>query len=387
MLGSRNALALPVVARRHFALLAAVLLAAVPAPAAAQVVAASQLGTAWDWLVGSDPFYAEAGATEFSPVSATGDASFSGPVRLGVSCCKDPLTGAPLTAPGLTIDVKPEPCREPVFTPASEPRPAIPPRPPQIGPALPLCPAAPEVTVAVAPGQPAAAVLRLRAATGAAPVTVVATLVADWAGGRATRDVYASVAPAPWPGDGPAPACASGVTLVPLAAIRPPPPQGKRAIMPSAVYSLGVGFPAGSPASGVGMQIDFSAASTTGPLPPGVTTVTLANSAGWPIGMRTVNSRNCGAPARQVIVPAGGIGALSFSADTTTSLVFMKSTCRAALDVLNCWFGSALGMDDLVVLTEGPFWTLFGGRRATIQSVGDWGALPRPDSIAVIRTN
>ena len=50
------------------------------------------------------------------------------------------------------------------------------------------------------------------------------------------------------------------------------------------------------------------------------------------------------------------------SANSVSTLVFSKSTCRAWIDWFGCWGGSGLGLDDIVAFTEGPFWALFGGR-------------------------
>ena len=43
-------------------------------------------------------------------------------------------------------------------------------------------------------------------------------------------------------------------------------------------------------------------------------------------------------------------------------------------------------MDDIVALSEGPFWLLFGNHQVDLTAVGDWGAMRRPDSVAIIRT-
>ena len=358
-------------------------------PAGAQVLVAIELGNSWDWLVGSNPLFAEQNSTQFAPISAASDpfasAPFTGPVRLSVTCCKDQLTGNPVQVPGVAFDVQPAVCREPPFSTESRPPITAGEIDRRLVVALPICASAPDTTVNVAPGNPSPAFLRFRAGA-AAPGTFIATLFASWSGGQATRDIFASVAPAPWPADGPAPACLQGVTALSLASIRPPPPAGKRNSMASSSYPLAAAFPSGTPATGAGLQMTFVPASTTGPIPPTSASVSLTNAAGRPIGVRTIDSRNCAATSPQIVVPAGQTRSISFGAATTTTLVFMKSTCRAWADWFDCWGGSALGMDDIVVLSEGPFWALLGGRRVNATSVGDWGALRRPNSVAIIQT-
>jgi hypothetical protein len=102
--------------------------------------------------------------------------------------------------------------------------------------------------------------------------------------------------------------------------------------------------------------------------------------------MRTANSASCGSPGQQVTVSEGQTRSFSISGTSTTTLVFSKSTCRAWVDAFDCWGRSALGLDDIVAFSEGPFWTLFGGRKVEIETVGNWGSIPRPTSIATIRT-
>jgi hypothetical protein len=66
---------------------------------------------------------------------------------------------------------------------------------------------------------------------------------------------------------------------------------------------------------------------------------------------------------------------------STTTLVFSKSTCRALWNAFDCWGQSALGLDDVVAFSEGPFWTLFGGRKVAIETVGDWASMPTPNLV------
>jgi len=81
-----------------------------------------------------------------------------------------------------------------------------------------------------------------------------------------------------------------------------------------------------------------------------------------------------GTPGRRWIVPPRlrrwqqsgcsepGKKTFPISANSVSTLVFNKSTCRAWIDWFGCWGGSGLGLDDIVAFTEGPFWALFGGR-------------------------
>lgn len=97
-------------------------------------------------------------------------------------------------------------------------------------------------------------------------------------------------------------------------------------------------------------------------------------------------SRNCAATGQQVTAAEGETKTFSMSANSVSTLVFSKSTCRAWIDWFGCWGGSGLGLDDIVAFTEGPFWALFGGRKVDIETVGDCCALPRPNSILTIKT-
>jgi len=108
-----------------------------------------------------------------------------------------------------------------------------------------------------------------------------------------------------------------------------------------------------------------------------LTIVTFKNTLGWPVGMRTVDSRNCAAAGQQVVVAQGQTKSISFSASTATSLILSNSSCRAWWNAFDCWGQSALGLDDLVAFSEGPFWTLFWGKKSRYTNGGRLG-IDRP---------
>jgi hypothetical protein len=219
----------------------------------------------------------------------------------------------------------------------------------------------------------------------AAPGEFIATITADSALGRSSQEVFISVLPAAWPADGPAPTCVPGVEVLSLASINPSPFTWKSRNPDKTVYTFGARFGESLLVEG-GLQFAVVDPGGTGPVPRNVATVTFKNTRGRPVGIRAVDSRSCGSPVRQFTVAAGATATVPINSASTTTLVFSKSTCRAWFDWFDCWGGSALGLDDIVTLSEGPFWTLFGGRTVNIETVGDWGAIPRPNSVATIRT-
>ncbi len=199
-------------------------------------------------------------------------------------------------------------------------------------------------------------------------------------------EMFFSVVSATLPPDGPAPACPPPTIVVPLGSTTPPPFAWKRSIPARTTYVLAAAFSTGALRWGGWLQLTFTNPSVSGPIPLNITVVNFTNTRGWPVALRTVDSRNCAAAGQQIVVAQGQTRSVSFNSGSTTTLVFSKSTCRAWVDWFDCWGRSALGLDDLVTLSEGPYWTLFGGRRVDIETVGDWGAIPRPNSVAVIRT-
>jgi hypothetical protein len=351
------------------------------------VSTSANAGKAWDPLIGANPIFLLPSEAVAVGIEASNNPfntpPFTGNVRLDVECCKDMFTKAPIPSPGLTMALVPFPCRSLDLTTDTR-RPVPPldlPRSPE--PALPPCPNTSGVNVNVSPTSSGRAVLLIRTSANPALGGFIATLRAVSASVSATTEVFVNVLPS-FPADGPAPTCPPALTLMSLASISPPTYTWKRSHIAATSYAVGVAF--SGPASGAGLQFTVVSPGGTGPVPRNVAVVTFKNTTGRPVGMRTTNSRNCTAPGQQVTVAAGETKTLSFSTASTTTLVFAKSTCRAWVDWFDCWGGSALGLDDIVAFTEGPFWMLFGGRKVDIVTVGNWGALPRPNSIATIKT-
>src|SRR5262249_41136311 len=160
--------------------------------------------------------------------------------------------------------------------------------------------------------------------------------------------VFVNVLPARWPADGPAPACASGLAVISLASINPTPLVWKLTNPDRTNFQLAIAF-AGAYSPG-GLSLKVVDPRGTGPIPRNTAIVTFKNTMGRPVGMRTVNSANCALPGQQVTVAQGETKSISINAGSTTTLVFSKSTCRAWVDWFDCWGGSGLGLDDIVVL-------------------------------------
>jgi hypothetical protein len=359
-------------------------------PAGAEILLGNTAGNAWDPLVGANPFFVFPGETQFRGVSVGNNpfaAPLTGPVRLSVDCCVDHVTRTPVPA-SLTVRMVLQQCRLLDLTAGRPPG-----RPPvevtagsQLELALPVCPAEGSVTVNVGPATSAQAFVLAAATTAAPPGRYIATVLAESALGTSTMEMYVSVVPGSWLADGPAPACPPPTLVIPLSAIKPPPYVWKRTSPAATSYPIGMAFQTGAPGGGGGMVVTLADAGGTGPIPIDRTVVRFTNTRGWPVAMRTVDSRSCGTAGQQIVVAQGETKTLTFNAGNTTTLVFSKSTCRAFVDLFDCWGHSALGLDDLVAFSEGPFWALLGGRRVDIETAGDWGTIPRPDSVAVIQT-
>jgi hypothetical protein len=359
----------------------------------AEILVSSNLGNTWDWLIGANPLFVfpmqtrvvglQVANNPFNPPALTGS------VQLQVECCLDMISRAPVTPSGVAVQLVPVQC--PPLIPGGGalpgPDPGLLPGP--AGPGarpLRLCPPTARLGVNVTPTSVGGALLSVTTSGTAAPGGYIARIHADSTLGRSSKDVYLNVLPASWPADGPLPACPPPVTVMSLASVAPTPFVWKATNLAGTSYGVGVRFVSASPAAGAGLRFVLVDPGGTGPIPRNVTTITFKNTKGRPAGMRTVNSASCGAPGQQVLVSEGETKSISISRTSTTTLVFSKSTCRAWIDWFYCWGGSALGLDDIVVFSEGPFWTLFGGRKVDIETVGDWGALFWPASIATIRT-
>jgi hypothetical protein len=368
--------------------LAILLLTGLVGTSRAEILISSNLGNTWDPLIGAFPLFAFPSQTQFaglqvmnSPFNAP---MLTGSVQLQVECCQDMITRAPATPSGLSVQLVPFQCPPP-FLPDPGP-PSLAPPPALLRP-LRRCPPTARLAVSVTPTTAAGALLSVTTSGTAAPGGYIATVHADSALGRSSIGVYVNVLPASWPADGPAPACPPPVTVMSLASISPTPFAWKASNLARTSYGVGVKFTSGSPAAGAGLLFTIvDPGATTGPIPRNVAIITFRNTVGWPVGMRTANSASCGSPGQQVTVSEGETKSFSISGTSTTTLVFSKSTCRAWVDAFDCWGRSALGLDDIVAFSEGPFWTLFGGRKVQIETVGNWGSLARPTSIATIRT-
>lgn len=167
----------------------------------------------------------------------------------------------------------------------------------------------------------------------------------------------------PWPAAGPDPRCGT-TRVLDLSAIAPIPYEAKAKRPSLTVYTLG----ATVPRARVGLQFTIRNAGITPPLAPNEATVKLVNSQGRVVGVRNVNSNDCTIVNTTLLAEAGGVPAtLGISAAGTTTLVFSKSSCRFWF--IGCW---SWGLDDVVQLSEGALWSLFGGREVEIETVGDW---------------
>jgi hypothetical protein len=318
------------------------------------ILITSALGDSWDPLVGADPIFLFPSEFQYSEIVVKNASAppFTGPVHLQVECCKDFISRTAVTPNGLQVMIQPRRC----------PLPA------------PTCRIYRDdnVNVNVGPTLEGRAFVRATTSGTAAPGGYIATVSAVSALGTSSKEIFVHVLPAIWPADGPAPACSPVVSVISLASLTPTPYVWKRTHLASTSYVVAIGLPA--PHSGGGLQFNIVFPGGTGPIPRNTAVVTFKNTKGWPVGIRTTNSRNCGVPGQQVVVAQGDTKSISFSATSTTTLVFSKSTCRA-WNLFDCWGHSALGLDDIAAFSEGPFWALFGGRKVQIETVGDWGSI------------
>ena len=165
----------------------------------------------------------------------------------------------------------------------------------------------------------------------------------------------------PWPATGPPPRCAS--TLNPRS-LRYTPYEAKAKRPSLTSFTLAAKVPRAQ----VGLQFTIRNAGVNPPLAPNQAGVKLINSQGRAVGIRNSNSNDCATVNSTLMAEAGGVPAtLGISTADTTTLVFSKSTCRFWF--IGCW---SWGLDDVVQLSEGALWPLFGGREVEIETVGDW---------------
>jgi hypothetical protein len=294
----------------------------------------------------------------------------NGQVQLQLSCCLDMVSRTPVTPSGLSLQIVPSPgCQFAHF--GSDELFQL------------ICPVANRVVpVDVTPATPGLAYLLVATSSNVTPGGFIATLIADSAVGRSSQEIFINVLSGKWPADGPLLPCKTAVPMISLGSLDPPAWKVKNPNQTT--FSVAVSF-VSNPRKG-GLQFTVVDSGSTKPLPQNTATVTFKNTKGWPVAMETVDRRNCSSAGQLVVVPEGSTATISISRATTTTLVFSKSTCRAWNDWFDCWGRSALGLDEIITFSEGPFWELFGGRRVDIETVGDWGSIPTPDSTAVIRT-
>lgn len=175
--------------------------------------------------------------------------------------------------------------------------------------------------------------------------------------------VMINVLPA-WPPDGAAPACMPGLEVISLNSIKPPPYTWKANNLGNTSYYLGIK----SATLPIGMDVTIKKAPVFPRLEPTEAIITFKNTRGWPVGIRKSDSRSCAVTNPTTTVYEGQTATIRINRTDTTTLVFSKSTCRFWF--IGCW---SVGMDDIFQFSEGPFWTLFGGKQADIETVKDWG--------------
>jgi hypothetical protein len=359
-------------------------LLAIPWISEAVILIGSDTGASWDWLTGANPLFVSPSQMKFAGLEIRNDPfnlpAFTGQVQVQATCCKDMVTKAPVTPAGVTVQITPTRCFVPNLLetlPPREIRRDFPLGTPNLE-RLPPCPATSGATVSISGTTSGSAFMRLSATTGATAGGYIATISATSPQGQVTKDLFFTVLPAAWPGDGST--CPAGLASnISLASLSPTPFVWKTTHAASTSYQVGVGFIGSRP--GTGMEFKIVDPGGTGPLPRNVAIITFKNTKGWPVGLRTTNSAMCNTTGQQVTVAEGETKSISISTTSTTTLVFSKSSCRALINMANCWWGSALGLDDMAAFSTGPFWTLFGGRKVAIETVGDWGTLIAPNMV------
>lgn len=275
-----------------------------------------------------DPIFDPRAIPVFSGSSATStitlaSTSYFGTLNMTPSCCLDLVTSAPVSPSGVTVTLSPGSF---TFAPPQAPGTAV------------LSLSAFQAT----PGKFVAQV------TAADPVNTFSDTVG----------VGFEVLP-PWPGDGPNPACMPGLQVLPLSSLDLFAWRQPMMTAPS-VFSTGVAISSTDPhcaPTGVcaGLELDLSGAPG---FSPNLTMITFKNSthSGF-VKVTSSNSANCAA-STTFTIPAGFTLPVLFAKASTTTLIF--SDASGNTPVAKAQF------------SEGPFWTFFGGRNATINFIGDW---------------
>lgn len=357
------------------ALLLACVLPLCPAAASAQkpqvtLTASHGALSATDWLVSPLPLIVAAGQPASSIITIDPryrdasliDRQYTGQLTLNVSCCF--IQGNPgWVSPGIDVRVRNVPAST-VALSGSAPAWLR----ERMGSGLTL-----SATQVAVQGQPVT--VTLTAAPGPASSLVPGRFLV-WVRAEDTVQGVAASIPllvhvlAPWPADGSAPGCLpAGVETVAFSQINPLPYAWKAGNLGKTSYKLAFN----NQTSQDGLELTFTEVSG---LAPSTSIVTVVHgSRGWPIGVRGSDSGiSCSAQSPVTVVPANSTTTLVINQATTTTLVFSRSICRAFF--IFCW--GQTGMDDVFALSEGAFWTLFGGRAVRIKTVGNWDRAVNP---------
>ena len=218
----------------------------------AEIWITSDLGITWDWLIGARPLNVSPGETRFDALQVFNrpfdPAPVTGPVQLQVDCCKDMVSRAAVTPSGLSISVCGSQTREVLRN--------------QRVFVMPDCTTTTVGVTATTWGQ---AFLMVEASNAALSGGFIATISADSTAGRSSKEVFVNVLPAQWPGDGPAPACVSGLEVISLASIRPSPLAWKLTNPDKTNYQFATAFTGANSPGGLSVKIVDPGG--TGPIP------------------------------------------------------------------------------------------------------------------------
>ncbi len=276
-----------------------------------------------------DPIFDPRALPVFSGSSAASTitiASFgySGRLNIASPCCLDLLTSAPALTSGVSVAVSP------AFADFAPPQ------------------------------APATANLTLSASSNASPGKFITQVtVADPQQSFSDSvSVGFEVLP-PWPSDGTPPACMPALQVLPLSMLDLFTWRQPMTTTPS-VFTSGVAIKSSDPhcaptGTCAGFELDLTGAPG---FSPNLTMITFKNNthSGF-VKVTSSNSANCAA-STSFTIPAGFTLPVLFAKASTTTLIF--SDASGNTPVAKAQF------------SEGPFWTFFGGRNATINFIGDW---------------
>ncbi len=325
----------------------------------------SSLGLSWDpanppavsaqhrdWFTGAFPLFVTPSQTAATELKINPDSGYHGTLQISAVCCG--IVGVPgLAMPGVSTLVGSYTGTVSIPSPFSR--------------AFGLSGSQsvftlPSSSLAVA-GVPTQKSLLLKA--GPSPV------VGDWLvqvhaqdpahGIDRSMDILLSVLPA-WPPDGPPTPCTAGLENLPLSAANLYSLKANN--LSNTSIQIGTVFSGQNADKGMIFTIHDPGV----PLASNLAMVSFKNNNEWHVGIRTVNSHNCAGDGLLQTVESGQTARFSISTADTTSLVFSKPTCGFKFIV--CW--GSIGLQDIVQLSEGPFWLYFGGHAVDIATVGDW---------------